>query len=1026
METLFRNLLTASFHGSLVILVICLLRPLVKKGPKKFLCLLWMLAFIRLILPFQIETSLSLQPKPEVFSKPQQIQSVEVPQPITPAPVGQIAEESNHTAQPQFQQSHSVADIPEAPAVEPETPVSLMAVFGWIWISAASVFLVYSIWSYSRLRLLVQDAIRVRDAWESEHIETAFILGFIRPKIYIPMGMDFQTRRYILAHERTHLEKGDQWLKLFGYITLALHWFNPLVWVAYILLCKDIELACDERVVQFMDLAERKAYSSALLACSANHIHLTACPVAFGEVSVKERIKAVLHYKKPAFWISLVCVVAIIFVVVCLMTSRPDKEIPQNSEVTEAAVKNSEKKTGKTEGPVANLSVSEIQYTCEQALKELMDRESYYIFAEYTAESDNPQYLDYTSQQEYRRYGTDYMFVPLPHDGKIDSIGFLGYGDQTAMYNGGFWVADDTPLPVDPNENLHTYDPKNMTVSFPEGTGVIDGSTLAFHAEWKNPRKFSDHVYTGTVRYHFQEDGTLEKIEQEYSYLDSDNLEHRGVNTLTIMIEDPETTRAKITDAGESVLTHEEFNAALVKQDQVTELPSNKTEYDRNFSLGSSEMGWKLLDGKWFMKFGTRNAAPTSTDLWYEFSGDYDNSGIAGSVVTDQEFFIEILENGKWVKYPMAQEGRNVLTSQKVSAGTTIHLDWEDSYGALPGGFYRVGMYYTLTTDSGETDRQFCYAKFRLYDSQMNALLTKCQHSLQALLDGDSYHIKSSNMYIQHMENEEDPHYRMEESWKSGNTYLNLSSAYLYEGNVALGYSGLLHKDGVGYTLDFENGDPNGTMTMHTADFVDLDMMKFWTSDYTIYDSLVTDVVQDGNTVKILNIYDFDDKYDHTEIVFHFDRNGNIQKMQNILVDNEGKNHINNEMTVFTDSAQKISDKIQSLSAGKTPGFSYQEETKGIQSGNEGVRTKSFVNSSPTTMADTLAVIDRAKQDCTLPAAGGMEPGTNMAEVFYDADAKMWKVEFTASWDNRIYQAVYLNDQGITQLTVTKELPSEF
>ena len=169
-------------------------------------------------------------------------------------------------------------------------------------------------------------AVKIPGGWECDRIETAFILGFIRPNIYIPMGMTPEEQRYILAHERTHLDKGDHWFKMVGFLALALHWFNPLVWAAYILLCKDIEIACDERVVQFMELDERKAYSAALLNCSTNRAHFAACPVAFGEVSVKERIKSVLSYKKPGFWISLVGVIAIVFVAVCLVTSPARKD----------------------------------------------------------------------------------------------------------------------------------------------------------------------------------------------------------------------------------------------------------------------------------------------------------------------------------------------------------------------------------------------------------------------------------------------------------------------------------------------------------------------------------------------------------------------------------------------------------------------------------------------------------------------------------------------------------------------------
>ena len=211
-------------------------------------------------------------------------------------------------------------------AAEPDTGFDFLSVLPWFWLGIACCFGIYSLYTYLTLKLKVREAVKIPGGWECDRIETAFILGFIRPNIYIPMGMTPEEQRYILAHERTHLDKGDHWFKMVGFLALALHWFNPLVWAAYILLCKDIEIACDERVVQFMELDERKAYSAALLNCSTNRAHFAACPVAFGEVSVKERIKSVLSYKKPGFWISLVGVIAIVFVAVCLVTSPARKD----------------------------------------------------------------------------------------------------------------------------------------------------------------------------------------------------------------------------------------------------------------------------------------------------------------------------------------------------------------------------------------------------------------------------------------------------------------------------------------------------------------------------------------------------------------------------------------------------------------------------------------------------------------------------------------------------------------------------
>ena len=278
-----QNLLTASIHGSVVILAVMLLRLLLKKTPRKYICFLWMLAGIRLLMPISVQSAFSLQPP-----------SIRLP--------------------------------------------AISSQLVWIvWGCVAALIVAGSLLAYLRLQKQVKGAVKVRGGYESDQIETAFVLGFFKPKIYIPSGMSPAARTQILAHERTHLEKGDHWMKVIAFLALALHWFNPLVWVAYLMLCKDIEIACDERVVQFMELDERKQYASALLQCSTNRIYYAACPVAFGEVSVKYRIQSALHYRKPAVWMSLMGVLSIAFVSLCLLTnpaqavSDPQAALQQSS-----------------------------------------------------------------------------------------------------------------------------------------------------------------------------------------------------------------------------------------------------------------------------------------------------------------------------------------------------------------------------------------------------------------------------------------------------------------------------------------------------------------------------------------------------------------------------------------------------------------------------------------------------------------------------------------------------------------------
>lgn len=384
MEEVFQNVLTASFHGSIVIAAVLVLRLALKKTPKKFLCLLWLLAGIRLLMPFEIRSDLSLQPAVEDIPYVAEIRQEEpVPEtrpqqsdypvrPTDPAVPEYIPEGYYEMVLGQSEPENRIEKAPEKASPD------WLSLIPWVWLAVACCFGVYTIFSYITLKVRVRDAIKISGGWESDRIETAFILGFIRPKIYIPVGLPLSVRRHILAHERTHLEKGDHWFKMVGFLALAVHWFNPLVWAAYILLCKDIEIACDERVVQFMDLEERKSYSAALLCCSTNKVHFAACPVAFGEVSVKERIMKVLHYKKPGFWISLLGVLAVIFVAVCLLTSPAEEPVaPPPEEVTAPTEAASETVTVKNADELLSAIGSNTEIIMEPGAYILSESENY-------------------------------------------------------------------------------------------------------------------------------------------------------------------------------------------------------------------------------------------------------------------------------------------------------------------------------------------------------------------------------------------------------------------------------------------------------------------------------------------------------------------------------------------------------------------------------------------------------------------------------------------------------------------------
>ena len=327
MSDLFLRLLNISITAGWIVLIVVLLRFVLKKAPKWIRVALWGLVALRLVLPVSIESAVSLVPSAETV----QVEAV----PITSAP-----------------HSYGSASVPSAPrtgerivirsgfealnsAVNPpvektgehiDTVAIVKTVAGWVWLSGAVLMLLYALISYLRLRHKVRASVKVENGvYVCDEISDPFILGVIRPKVYLPSGTDEETKAYVLAHERAHLKRLDHVWKLLGFLLLAIYWFNPLLWLAYILLCRDVELACDEKVIASLDDPGKASYSKALLNVSVSRRSIAACPLAFGEVGIKARVKSILNYKKPAFWIILVALLAGIVVAVCFLTV-PKKE----------------------------------------------------------------------------------------------------------------------------------------------------------------------------------------------------------------------------------------------------------------------------------------------------------------------------------------------------------------------------------------------------------------------------------------------------------------------------------------------------------------------------------------------------------------------------------------------------------------------------------------------------------------------------------------------------------------------------
>ncbi|MBQ9148047.1 MAG: M56 family metallopeptidase [Oscillospiraceae bacterium] len=316
MHALFVNVLNASFYGSIMLAAVLLLRLALKRAPRSIVCLLWVLVGLRLLCPFQLESRFSLQPRANVITQPQ----LEAPrQEMMPA----IPEDVVFPEDVEIVISDAIGSTSEPAGIHSQQIFDWTAVVAWIWLAGVCSLGLHGLLSYLRLKYRVREAVRTeRNIYECAGLDTAFILGYFRPRIYLPT--ELEQADFILNHERSHIRRGDHWFKLIGFTALAIHWFNPLMWAGYLLLCRDLETACDEAVVRDLSLEQRKAYSAALLACAAHRSGISACPVAFGEVSVKARIINILNYRKPRFWICLIAVAAIVFVAVCFLTNPAD------------------------------------------------------------------------------------------------------------------------------------------------------------------------------------------------------------------------------------------------------------------------------------------------------------------------------------------------------------------------------------------------------------------------------------------------------------------------------------------------------------------------------------------------------------------------------------------------------------------------------------------------------------------------------------------------------------------------------
>ena len=309
MSELLLKTVNMSVAASWLILAVLGLRFLLKKAPKRVNVLLWGIVAVRLVCPFSIESTFSLIPSAEI-----------IPEAVMSGANFEIQTGLDHVDE---SINNYLGDLNLDGVIVPSiNTTNAVTVLSVVWLVGIFLLIAYAVISYWRFHRKVDTAVLLRNnIYQCETVVSPCVLGVILPKIYLPFKMDSKKLEYVIAHEQAHIRRGDHWWKPLGFLLLTIHWFNPLVWIAYMLLCRDIEFACDEKVIKELNNQDRADYTQALVECSMSRRSLNACPLAFGEVGVKERVKSIMKYRRPALWVNILAVTICAVVALCFLTN---------------------------------------------------------------------------------------------------------------------------------------------------------------------------------------------------------------------------------------------------------------------------------------------------------------------------------------------------------------------------------------------------------------------------------------------------------------------------------------------------------------------------------------------------------------------------------------------------------------------------------------------------------------------------------------------------------------------------------
>ena len=467
MSAVFLKILNMSISASWIAAVVLVLRLCLKRAPKWWNVLLWGLVAVRLMFPFSIESTLSLLPRAEVIRPA-----------VAATPV----------------QSGAAPVIGGAVAIASgiERQLSIWTVLSWVWLFGVLALFLYTAVSTLHLRHQVCEAVRLRgNIYESEQVDSPFVLGILNPKIYLPYRMDARDQQHVLAHEQAHLRRGDQVWKPLGFLLLTIHWFNPLMWLSYGMLCRDIELACDEKVIRDLGCAQRADYMQALVACSVNRRRIAACPLAFGEIGVKERVKSVMNYKKPALWVMLLALALCVVLAGCFLTDPKDAN---PDSVADAVISSEESIPDAADTTPTEPAVSTVETTPDPV--DTVDT--------------TPGELDPASLNEMIGQAVLEHYADTVQDGQIhvESHAILAQDENSGMLTVYLLVLQET------------YSVDGETLTLENGSYVPTAITFSIAASGDSPLEYwepSDGSYTDDIRAKFPADAAEEALnDQDY------------------------------------------------------------------------------------------------------------------------------------------------------------------------------------------------------------------------------------------------------------------------------------------------------------------------------------------------------------------------------------------------------------------------------------------------------------------------------------------------------------------------------